>query len=848
LLRMLSINHRFLILLFFTCVCAFGQEQVALNDYFSTIEDHYQVNFNYIEQEVEGVRIDPYKGDKNLTSVLQAISSQAPFTFDFLDDTNIVVSLAEVFYAIRVVNSSNSAVNNAGIYFNLSLFGTTNSKGLFYYTEDDHVKASNPYSSSNGFAIFADNHKDEYVLPGNLKKNKITTIRLTQQIELSGVDVIGYLTKGISLNRDFSISLQPKEFEILPGLTQPDVIRTMQLLPGVISLDERISNLNVRGGTHDQNLFLWNGARLYQTGHFFGMISALNPSIAHDIKIYKNGSSSFFTEGISSVIDISSSGHKSNNTDFEFFINFLESSARADIALSDSSHLRVAGRYALSGLIDTPTFQNYYDKIFQNTEITSFTTSDDISLSSDVDLNYYDTSIQFENDINATTSFQVDLLTISNLLEFSEQNLNTLEVKDNSLRQESYIASAGIQKQWSSVFSTSGQSYVSYYRLRGENALTQSNQQLNQTNKVLDFGLKLRGDLILSKPHVLSFGYQFSEIGVDNNNLVTNPDVEINQKSIVRTHSAVAELSSNFYDNKLSAVLGLRTNFYDAFSRFVVEPHLNLTYRINSRHSLSFMAEQKHQITSQSIDLQNDFFGVENRRWILADDDVIPIQQLRQAELGYKFINNDLLITANVFYKKVSGISSNSQNFLNQLELLQLTGDYTTKGLEVFLQQNIQRLKYWISYAYNDSNYDFSSFLPSVFPNNFETSHQVHFGFSYVTSFLKFGVSAQYFTGRPITPIDEDMPVLNQAIDPEINFLSPNSENLGDYKQVNVTASYYDSWKRYTYELGLSILNVFDSSDITNQFYRLDNNAIRITNMESRSLALTPNVFFRLNF
>jgi hypothetical protein len=578
------------------------------------------------------------------------------------------------------------------------------------------------------------------------------------------------------------------------------------------------------------------------------MISALNPSIAHDIKIYKNGSSSFFTEGVSSVIDISSSGHKFNDTNFEFFINFLESSARADIALSDSSHLRVAGRYALSGLVDTPTFQNYFDKIFQNTEITSFSTSDDISLSSDVDLNYYDTSIQFEKDINSTTKFQVDLLTISNLLEFSEQNLNTMEEKDNSLRQESYIASAGIQKEMSSVFSASGQTFVSYYRLRGENALTQSNQQLNQTNKVLDFGLKLRGDLVLSKPHVLSFGYQFSEIGIDNNNLVTNPDVEINQKSIVRTHSAIAELSSRCYDNKLSAVVGLRTNFYDAFSRFVIEPHLNLTYRINPRHSISFMAEQKHQITSQTIDLQNDFFGVENRRWILADDDLIPVQQLRQAELGYKFFKNDLLITANLFYKKVRGISSNSQNFLNQLELLQLTGAYTTKGAEVFLQKSIQRLKYWISYAFNDSDYDFSSFSPSVFPNNFETSHQVHFGFSYVTSFLKFGVSAQYFTGRPVTPIDEEMPILNPSIDPEINFLSPNSDNLGDYKQVNFTASYYDSWKKYTYEIGVSILNVFDSSDITNQFYRLDKNNTSINNVEGRSLVLTPNVFFRLNF
>jgi len=821
---------------------SYGQEQLALDQYLLTLEEQYNVSFNYIQQEVGNSWIDPCEDDETLSFVLKAISSQAPFKFEFLDSANIIVSLREDYIAIQALDQSNSGLSGVSLFYDQTFIGITNSKGLFYYY--DILEGD----SSPSLLLVKNNYRPKRIAVSNLTTNSLTEVKLTQQIELQDVDVIGYLTNGISLSKDFSIRLQPKAFEILPGLTQPDVIRAMHLLPGVVSLDERISNLNVRGGTHDQNLFLWNGARLYQTGHFFGMISALNPSIAHDIQIYKNGSSSFITEGVSSVIDISSSGHKLNATNFEFFINSLESSARADIALSDSSHLRVAGRYALSGLFDTPTFQNYYDKIFQNTEITSFSTSDDINLSSGVDLNYYDASIQYEKDINASTTLQLDLLSISNLLEFSEQNLNTLEVKDNALKQESYIASMGLQKEFNSVFSGSAQAFISYYQLKGENALTLSNQQLNQTNTVLDLGLKLRGDLKLSKPHHLSFGYQFSEIGIRNNNLVTNPDVEIDQKSVVDTHSAIAELSSAFLDNKLQSVVGLRTNYYNDYSKFVLEPHLNLNFKFNQRHSLSFMAEQKHQITSQTIALQNDFFGVENRRWVLADDDLVPVHRLRQVELGYRFYQNDLLVTANVFFKNVKGISSRSQNFLNQLELLQLTGDYSTAGVEVFIQKKIQRLRYWMSYAYNESDYTFSAFTPSVFPNTFETSHQVHFGFSYVMNFLKFGISAQYFTGRPVTRVDDEVPILNPDIDPSINFLSPNSNNLGDYKQVNFTSSYYNSWKRYKYEVGLSILNVFNSTDITNQFFRLDSRTMGVNTIESRSLALTPNVFIRLNF
>src|SRR5690606_30024629 len=95
-----------------------------------------------------------------------------------------------------------------------------------------------------------------------------------------------YLTTGISKKDDGSFVIKPKKFGILPGLIEPDVLQTMQQLPGISSIDETVSNINVRGGTHDQNLFLWNGIRLFQTGHFFGLISGFNPNLPHQIKIY----------------------------------------------------------------------------------------------------------------------------------------------------------------------------------------------------------------------------------------------------------------------------------------------------------------------------------------------------------------------------------------------------------------------------------------------------------------------------------------------------------------------------------------------------------------------------------
>ncbi|WP_372937409.1 TonB-dependent receptor plug domain-containing protein [Seonamhaeicola sp.] len=132
-------------------------------------------------------------------------------------------------------------------------------------------------------------------------KKKRTSFKIQT---LEEVIVTNYLTTGLTKFNDGSITIKPETFGILPGLIEPDVLQTIQALPGVISTDETVSNINVRGGTHDQNLLLWDGIKMYQSGHFFGLISAFNPYIPKKINVYKNGTSAKYGEGISSIIDM----------------------------------------------------------------------------------------------------------------------------------------------------------------------------------------------------------------------------------------------------------------------------------------------------------------------------------------------------------------------------------------------------------------------------------------------------------------------------------------------------------------------------------------------------------------
>ena len=102
--------------------------------------------------------------------------------------------------------------------------------------------------------------------------------------ELDKVIIRSYLTEGVKKINNGSFKLSPSKLGILPGLTEPDVLESIQLLPGVLSPNEVASGFFVRGGASDQNRLIWDGINIYHKGHLFGMISPFNPNVTSKIK------------------------------------------------------------------------------------------------------------------------------------------------------------------------------------------------------------------------------------------------------------------------------------------------------------------------------------------------------------------------------------------------------------------------------------------------------------------------------------------------------------------------------------------------------------------------------------
>lgn len=666
-------------------------------------------------------------------------------------------------------------------------------------------------------------------------------------VELQELVAERYLATGISKKKDGSFTIKPKKFNILPGLIEPDVLLTMQQLPGINSIDETVSNINVRGGTHDQNLFLWNGIRLYQTGHFFGLISAINPNLGNEIKIFKNGTSAFYGESVSSAVDISSHTQDIGTGKFTIGSNMINVDFYTKIKATENANFEFSARRSFTDAIEFATYSKYSKRIFQNTIVTDIESSTEVNYNTDKEFYFYDFTGQYHQKIGKKHNLYVDFIGIRNNLDLAQGSVAISEL--SNLQQLTLGGSAGWNTKWNDNHSSDAGFYTSYYNVDGNTSSRQSGQIMQQGNEILDTGLKIADHRKLSKLYQLHTGYQYNEIGIENSDQVSEPSYSRNAKEVLRTHAFIGELEYDSKDTRLHSRGGLRINYITKFGMVYPEPRLQLNYRVAPGWQLEALAEMKSQATSQVVELQGDFLGLEKRRWILSNDNDIPVQRSRQASVGATFKQNGWLISLENFYKKVKGITTAGQGFQDQLELRNDIGEYTVYGSEFLVQKQFKGFYAWLSYTLNSNKYKFETFSAEKFPSNFEINHTINSAVIYEWKQLKVALGSKWFTGKPYTPPLSNEPVFITPTTPVISYSSSNSANLDNFFQVNFSASYViKATEKSQLQLGISVQNIFNRQNIINRYYRInsDNTGIEVVN--TYALERTPNALIKFSF
>ncbi|WP_242119362.1 TonB-dependent receptor [Aestuariivivens sediminicola] len=810
-------------------------KKYPLSEVLGRIESKYDIKFNYADDIVSRVEVRMPDNSKTLIESLKFLERQTFLNFELISQNIVLISpMDQLIYCGTVINKSNLQPIENAVVSTEGRTVFTNEKG-FYQLELNNT--------SEEVSIGSMGFKTAKIKPSSFGLENCEAIFLEPNFQtLSEVIISNYLVNGINKINNGSFEIDFSNFKILPGLIETDVLHSVQALPGIQSINETVSNINVRGGTHDQNLILWDNIKMYQSGHFFGLISMYNPQITKKVLLHKNGSSASRTDGVSGTIDMQTEKKLNSKFKGSLGINLTNMNGFFDVPLGGKSSIQIAARKSINEFLETPTYTAFFDRISQNTELNASSSSE---INNNKTFDFYDTSLRWLYKISDRDQLQVNFIYVHNELIFDEnliENQST-QTRESSLVQNSIAEGLNYSRIWNDTFKTTLEVYETDYNLEATNVNIQDNQRFLQKNKVSEGSVKLNTFYNVNRNLQWLNGYHFVETKVTNLDDVDNPLFRNLISEVLRTHGIFTEFSYRSANRLTALNVGMRFNYIGKFNKQIWEPRLSFSQKFFDGFSWEVQGEFKHQNTSQIINFQNDFLGIEKRRWQLANNDNIPVIRGRQISTGINYNNSGWLFNIDLYLKKIKGITSQSQGFQNQFEFIKTSGNYSVFGLDLLFRKQIKHLSTWLSYSYMDNNYEFKALEENQFPSNYNIEHNINIGSSYSLEHLKLSAGLEWRTGRPTTtPIEG-----NTIVDNEINFNSPNNASLKDYLRIDLSATYdFNLRSKNKMHAGISVWNLLDRKNEINNFYVIRDNVTVQT--VQRSLGFTPNAFLRYNF
>lgn len=820
-----------------------NSDKVALSSLLITLEKDYEIKFSFSDADVKDISIKQPKKGLNLEELLSYLNDKTFLQFKTLDNRYVTVSFLNKTISVCATvldGKSLEPLALASVKANGYKIGTTtNSKGKFYL-ENVPVNAIITIS----FISFKSKEISVKELFSSVNCKQLFLEEAAEQ--LSEIIVSNFLTSGLQKNIDGSTVLNTEKFGILPGLIEPDILKTIKILPGVESVNETVSNINVRGGTNDQNLILWDGIKMYHAGHFFGLISAYNPYLTKKVTVVKNGTSSAFSDGVSSTINMKTSNKITNKFSGGGGFNLLSADAFLQVPLKENLELHISARRSFTDYLNTPTYNNYFSRSFQDNSISSNTVNN-----SESNFYFYDYSFKILYDINYNHTIRANFIHIKNNLEYIEKYTSSnTEIEENStLKQENLGANINWNADWNSNFSTTLSAFFSDYKINSSDYNKDSDQFQTQFNNVLETEIKLNSKYEFSNAFNFYNGLVFNEIGIRNTTTVNAPNFTTTKKNVLLKSAFFSELEFN--KNNTFARFGIRSNYFHKFNKFVVEPRINIRQKLNSEFSLKLEAELKNQTTTQKIDFEDNFLGIEKRRWILSDNENTPIVRSKQISFGAAYSKNKLFVDITSFYKVVEGITAANQGFYNNIQTFNSIGNYKVKGVEFLVNKQTENISTWLSYTYSKNEYTFDIFNPITFPNSLDISHSLSAAFNYnFSKKLKLSFGGILRSGKPFTKPVKGNETIQNGNRTIVNYANPNQERLDNFFRLDISGSYvfnFSNAVESTIRLGFT--NITDKKNTIDSYYIVDKNATNnIRRINNYSLPFTPNLSFRVKF
>lgn len=831
-------------------------EKSPLKKVLFDIEQHFNIKFSFSEEDLRNKLISVTFKKDSLDTILKKLQDSTKLQFKKITDRYITIlnESSEITVTGTLKNIKTGELLHGGTIIVLG-----KQKGTV--SDEDGYFELNNITESDTLNISYLGYQNKFVLGKKFKNNPNLTIDLEESSDvLNEIIIQNYLTNGMVKKNDGSEEFNPQILGILPGLTEPDVLQSIQLLPGVQSPNETASGLHIRGGTPDQNLILFDGIKMYNSAHFFGMVSAFNPYVTQKINVYRSGASAVYGNHISGVIDIQSDEVAPEKITGGFGSNLIHADAFIKTPMNKNISVIVAGRRSFTDAFNTITFNKLSNKVFQNTVITQ----QNLNGEEEEEEEYENSFNQFfYTDINAKLLinagkrdfFSLSYLHNSNTLNYSIDENDIANSANHYLHFFNIGFSSIWKRKWSPKLEQNTKLYYSNFDLTYDFNRNDEDEQvedaINKTNVIKELHFQSVFNRKIKERHNLNIGYEItlSDVGFSFN-LAADNFQETDQFAIANKNTSQAFFGEYIinHQDKTSLTLGLRANHFSLTKDFYLSPRVYSQTKIASHTWLKASAEIKQQNISKLVEFFTEDFGLENQVWALANEENIPVLESNQVSLGTIFKKNKWTIDIDVYRKEIKGLTSLTNGFVSQNDDY-FEGKSISYGLDVFLKKQWRNYNSWISYSLSNTLFKFNDINDgNAFPGNYDSKHQFLWTNSIKIKAFDFSLGWNFRTGIPYTPatgIDANNDVLYQKI---------NTKRLPSYHRLDFSATYkfnVSTTKKWKGKIGVSLLNIYNQKNTLQRNYSIRDNpdgSISFVQKNTHSLGITPNIVFRITF
>lgn len=497
-------------------------------------------------------------------------------------------------------------------------------------------------------------------------------------------------------------------------LSEPDVLKSLQLLPGVQQGTEGTAGLHIRGGSPDQTLILIDGVPVYNAFHLFGFFSVFNPDAVSDVKLYKNNLPAKYGGRLSAVVDIETREGNRKESRKRFSISPISGKLTIEGPIKkDKSSFIIAAR------------QTWVNALLALVQANS---------SNRQSYGFYDINAKVNHTFNANNQLYLSFYRGRDAL------INKNGGNENSTFQYNWGNYTAILR-WNQIvnqklFQNTTFSFSNYkYQLQNSYQSAEKTFDSKFSSAINDWQARTDWDYFASPKNLLNAGVSYTlhrfspEINQVSGTLIQNNSEQPQQHTFVGDFQAYVQTVSNLSKN-VTLNSGLHYNWLtvNAKNYANLQPRISLNWdatpSLTLRGAFFKTYQYLHLLTNSSLGLPTDL-------WVPITEKVPP-QQSNQWNIGASKKYKGFTLSLDAYFKKMEGLIEYQEgsSFLNDFSSKWydkvVIGKGSSKGIEFFAQKTTGKTKGFVSYTLSKTDRVFEDInLGEPFPYKYDRRHSL---------------------------------------------------------------------------------------------------------------------------